>query len=217
MIKRVFLYSFLFYLLILVLPELYVGWRHLEIDRLPITLIIALVLTAIGFYIGVFISAVLQKPDRELQFYVTGQLLPATFIIIVYLISWLSSHKKLTNSENNKSYVFEFYKGFSEMGISFDSLNRQFKDPNDFRIETTFCREQDTLYHFQRDTTWTIYFEYTLPEAESRKRFAKFIVHDKIARMIHFNRTATDSEYARIERWMDSKHRFADAVDKDTP
>lgn len=44
-----------------------------------------------------------------------------------------------------------------------------------------------------------------------------FIVHDKIARMIHFNRTATDSEYARIERWMDSKHKFADAVDKDTP
>jgi phage shock protein PspC (stress-responsive transcriptional regulator) len=102
MIKRVFLYSFLFYLRILVLPGLYVGWRHLEIDRLLIRLIFALVSTAIGFHIGVFISAVLQKPTRELQFYVIGQLLPATFIIIVYVIGWSSSHKKTTNNENNK-------------------------------------------------------------------------------------------------------------------
>ena len=217
MIKRVFLYSILIYFLILITLFFTNSGRHFEWAQLGYMIIFSVVIVGIGLFIGVFLSAVFQRPTREKWFYLFGQLLPPTAIAIVFIAA-KANEKKSSNSEENRSYVFKLWSDLPEMGVAFDSLNLKFHDPNDFRIKTTFSRQRYVHAHSLVDSFWVIYFDYTIRESQSDERFAKFIVYRHAARMIDFNRSLADGgEYSRILHGMDSLKQIADSIEKLLP
>jgi len=216
MIKRTFLYSTLVYLLSMIVTYLWNVGRNFSWANLVFMALFSLILAAIGLFIGVFLSAVFQRPAQEKWFYLIGQLLPVTTVAVLFFGAQRND-EKLKNSQENESYVFKLYGDFPQMGVAYDTLVKRFDDPNDFHIETTFSRDRYTHMRISRDSFWVIYFAYSLRNVELKERYAKLIVYNNVARMIGFNRSQADEEYSLLAQRIDSMKLLTDSLEKYLP
>lgn len=125
-------------------------------------------------------------------------------------------NKKTTAQENEATIESLTDHGQEYFGrIAFDSLKQKFKNPDDFVLNTYTVFEQDSLIDSQKDSIYTVYFNYTLKDDKTKELMAKYIVIDHQATLKGFDIDKYDNaEYMQVYKKQEVLKAKVDKLDK---
>jgi hypothetical protein len=105
------------------------------------------------------------------------------------------------NVEKNHDVMKYFVNDNEEyVRVSFNRLEAEFKDPNDFKLDAFSVRKRDTSFNGNQDTIYNIYFTYYLINENDSKYFSIVSVFDGTPTLQLYNLdTRENSEYLKIK------------------
>jgi hypothetical protein len=172
-----------------------------------------ILLWPVGLLVGVIISVIFKRPAKEPFFYLGGELL---VIITVMCLLIVDAHKtrqhekKFGNIEHNLSEA-KFYSDYPNVDSvpikALRKLESTFSNPNDFRIESSFCYREDTVINNFIDTLRIVTFTY-MQTGQLQLLFSKITVLNNIARLdIVGEKASASTEYAKVLKKKDKLDR----------
>lgn len=184
------------------------------------TLLIALIITAIGLLLGLVPSILIQRPAKEKIFYWVGQIV-AFIVFYAWFINLIApdfhKHSIKTNAQENEATIVSLTDHGKEYfaRIAFDSLELKFKSPDDFVFNTYIAFEQDSTIDSQKDSIYTVYFSYTLKDNKEKELMAKYFVIEHQAVLAGFDVDKYDNpEYMRVYKKQEVLKAKLDKFDK---
>lgn len=225
--RKVILYSLIIPLAISVLYSI----PSIEEDGLsafwPIPCILAL--WSIGAAIGVIICVIVQKRRLERWFYITGQVIAYSSVLIFVYQKYLTEdhqlkfgniehnhlmvglNKNISNNSYNQSYL----------NSAFLKLESEFYDPNSFYLNSFFTTNRDSVLPDHTETVYTVYFDYITTPYE-KHLFSKVSVFEYQASIEIFNGDALHNEEYKYlkaneeQRQIEQRHELKEFL-KDLP
>jgi hypothetical protein len=166
----------------------------------------------IGLILGLFITAMVRKPKQEWKFYLIGQL--AVFLTFAaFLINGFIQENHKQETVDNETTITQLTDNSDRFyaHLALDSLQKKFAHPDDFEISKLTAYGWDTLIDSHRDTSYTIYLEYTIRGIKDRDFYSKYTVNHGGALLVSFNKDVRTAAYKHVR---DQQHAIDDNMNR---
>lgn len=155
----------------------------------------SLIVWGIGLFLGVIISSIVGSPSKEPIFYFAGQIIPILLIVSFAVYDEYSKRqheREFGNIEHNRSVLFLDSDGEIRgstnpvyIKIAFNHLENEFRDKNDFRLNSAFSKKRDSTIGTNTSTFISVYFVYVTKD--NKTLFSKVNVFQNKATTEIFN------------------------------
>lgn len=187
---------------------LFFGSGVLKIIASPGIYILPIIFCVAGYIVGWIIFELnLRQQDKKKKLFTFGYcfgmlaLVVVTIILGVNRLTEINHEKQFGNVEDNRAVMKDWvYDNEVYIRIAFNRLEKEFKDPNDFKLDAFSVRKKDTIISYYQDTLYNIYFVYFLKQDTTNKYFSKVAVLNGQPELTLYNiDTRTSEEYFRIK------------------
>lgn len=172
-IRRIILYSLIVPIAVLILLVLFettqysdpIGW-----DGFGFCCLVAFICGIIGFFISLAFSRISNNPTKKQLLFLGGQIAVMLGLIVYFFVErWRNAE---TNSEHNYHFV-EQCPGEAKMEFkALRKLESTFKTPNNFRLQSFYLNQKDTVAGKDSSVIYYLYFGYKLDD--NQDYFTKF-------------------------------------------
>ena len=206
-IKQFLQFYFIGVLLAFIMALLF-GANFSKIVLHPALYILPAIFCITGFIIGLIMYEIKlrqQEKKRKIFFYSYCfgiiALLSVSIILGRKNIRDLNHKKQFGNIESNQD-VMKYFVNDNEgyIRIAFNRLEKEFKNPNDLKLNAFSVRKQDTIINASQDTVYNIYFVYFLYPDTINKYFSEVsVLAAKPELKIYNIDTKKSDEYRKIK------------------
>ena len=209
MLNKPIRFFFLLYIVLVVIALAFsLGHREqMQHVAFPV-MIFSAIFYIVGLLIGLVISILLRKPEKEPLFYLIGQLLPLFILLLTGIYVFYDNFNKpyfRINEERSEKLD-------PEIKLAYENLKSKFPSPNDFLFHTYAAYGNISRKNIQPDTSYTIYLEYNLKINPKLTYYSKYRVDKYGIQLLDFQVPAdTSEEYRQIEN---TRNTFNKTVDK---
>ena len=204
---KLFLQFYFIGILVILITALLFGSGFFKIIIAPGFYIMPVIFCVVGYIIGLIAFELNLRPQsKKKRIFFFGYcfgilaLLSVTIILVVNNLRELNHKKQFGNVESNRAIMKNWvYDNEEYIRIAFNRLEKEFNDPNDFKLDAFSVRTKDTIIHESHDTVYNIYFVYFLTPDTINKYFSKVsVLAAKPELKIYNTDTRKSEEYGKI-------------------
>ena len=171
MLKKPVRFFFLLYSALVVITLAFSLGRRQQMEDVAFPVMIF----SAGFYIaglliGLLMSILFRRPEKEPLFYLIGQIFPLTVLLLTGVYVFYDNFNKPYFRKNKERTE----RLDPEMRLAYENLKSKYSSPNDFLFHTYASYGNISKKNINPDTAYTIYLEYNLKANPKLTYYSKY-------------------------------------------
>jgi hypothetical protein len=201
--KRLTFTFFISLVILLVIHRIFVG----EVFNAIFTLgfwIAALIFSLVGQLAGFLAYQLINRPDKKNRVYFNTAVITCIFLGLIFSVIRFSEWRQKTyfgNIASNRNFIVNTENYRHETLIAFDTLERKFKSPNDFKVIGKFIYPMLLTSNGHKDTNFLIRFLY-YKNGSSLEMKAELSMVKNVATLIEFDVPLTKGNKSEIDSFL---------------